>query len=148
MLGCATSPPCRDPTAPQVTVDKGQIVPVQLRPPTVMERYFPAMIKEPPDAYLPSAAVPYSAHPHAPHGAKPFLLKAATPHPHLSPPKGVAFTAASSTDLPLVCDPRRRAAARWDTRFAALLQRLTPINDGAASLLWPAAVNDEETREA
>jgi hypothetical protein len=42
---------------------------------------------------------------------------------------------APGTDLLPVFAPRRRAAARWDTRLVALLERLTAMIDGAVPLL-------------
>ena len=44
------------------------------------------------------------------------------------------LTTAPGTDRPRMFDPRGRAAVRWDTRLTALLERLTPIIDGAVFL--------------
>ena len=49
--------------------------------------------------------------------------------------KGGVLTTTPGIDRPRMFDLRRRAAVRWDTRFAALLERLTPIIDGAVFLL-------------
>ena len=88
---------------------------------------------------------PHRSCPDVPAGARPFLPEVATPHTPVSLPAGGVLTTALGIDRPLVLDPRRRAAEHWDTRLAALHERLTPIHDGAAFPRLFAPGHDAET---
>ena len=58
------------------------------------------------------------------------------------------LTTAPDTDRPPVFDHRRLVAERRGTRLAAVLERLTSVIDGAASLFLSATVSDAETLAA
>jgi hypothetical protein len=71
------------------------------------------MEKEAPNAWRSSPLVLHSSRPDASPGARPFPVKAATPHTPLSLPKDEALTMAPSTAPMIACRHRRRAAERW-----------------------------------
>jgi hypothetical protein len=62
-----------------------------------------------------------------------FLLRPQRLTCTLSLLKGEALTTAPGTERPRMCARCRRAAARWDTRLAALLDRLTRSLTGLSS---------------
>ena len=92
------------------------------------------MMEEASNADGSSPPLPHHACPDVPPGAPPFPPEAATPHAHLGLLKGEALTTAPGTERPRVCARCRRAAARRDTRLAALLERPTAMMDGAVFL--------------
>ena len=113
--------------------------------PFMPEELLAALIEEPPDAYGSSPLLPHNFCPDVSASARLLPREAATPHAPLSLPKGGVLTTALGIDRPPVFDPRKRATEPWDTRLAALVERLTPIHDGAAFPRSSATGNDAET---
>jgi hypothetical protein len=69
----------------------------------------------------------------------------ATPHAPLSPSRGEALLTVRMTALTRASEQWRRAAARWDTRLAAVVERLPAMLDGAAFPRSSAPDHDAET---